>query len=169
MRSLSHDLERVLPNTVYINRGKLSVSETIEKALEKDAERIIIVERWKGGPGRIRFYQTSSEVVTPLPLLILGGVKTQIDFGRRRRLSRNLVLTVTDNPSKETAALAQFLSTFLKVPFSKERPLGDQFKAVLRLSTIHEGETRIQFISLPTLKEVGPRLMIRRTVWEKSR
>jgi rRNA maturation protein Rpf1 len=169
MRSLCHDLERVLPNTVHINRGKLSVSETIEKALEKEAERIIIVERWKGGPGRIRFYQTASEATTPLPLLILGGVKTQIDFGKRRRLSKNLVLAVTDNPSKETGALAQFLSTFLNVPFLKERTLEGQVQAVLRLSTIHAGGTRIQFMSLPTLKEVGPRLMIRRMVWEKLR
>ena len=169
MRSLCHDLERVLPNTVHINRGKLSVSEIIEKALEKEAERIIIVERWKGGPGRIRFHQTAYEATSPLPLLILGGVKTQIDFGGRRRLSRNLVLAVTDNPSKETAALAQFLSTFLKVPLLKEGALEGRFKAVLRLSTIHDGETQIQFFSLPTLKEVGPKLMVSRTVWEKAR
>ncbi len=169
MRSLCHDLERVLPNTVHVNRGKLSVSETVDKALEMEAEKIIMVERWKGGPGRIRFYRTSSEAVIPLALLILGGVKTQIDFGGKRRLSRNLVLAVTENPSKETAALAQFLSTFLKVPVGEERTLRGQFNAVLRLSTIYDGETQMQFFSLPTLKEVGPRLMVRRTVWEKAR
>lgn len=169
IRSLCHDLERVVPNAIHISRGKLSLSETIEKALEKEADRIIVVERWKGGPGRIRFYQTASDAATSFPLLILGGVKTQIDFGKRRRLSKNLVLTVTKNPSKEIEELAQFLSTFLKVPCLKERKLEGKFKAVIHLSTIHEEETRIQFISLPTLKEVGPRLSIRRMVWEKPR
>jgi len=169
MRSLCHDLERVLPNTIRINRGKLSLSETVEKALEIEADRIIVVERWKGGPGRMRFYQTPSEVVAPFPLLILGGVKTQVDFGNRRRLSKNLALTVTENPSKEIVDLAQFLSTFLKVPFLEERKLEENFKAVLHLSTIYEGDVRIQFMSLPTMKEVGPRLIIRRMVWKKPR
>jgi rRNA maturation protein Rpf1 len=44
MRSLCHDLERVMPDAIRINRGKLSFSEIIGKVFDIEADRLIIVE-----------------------------------------------------------------------------------------------------------------------------
>jgi len=169
MRSLCHDLERVLPDAIRINRGKLSFPEIIGKVFDAEADRLIIVERWKGGPGRIQFYQISPEVTRLPPLLILGGVKMQIDFGRKRRLSKNIAVTVTDDPPKNILDLAKFLSQFLKVPLSAKKSSEEKFTTALHISPIPDGEARIQFNAPPRGTEVGPRLIVKKAVWETSR
>lgn len=169
MRSLCHDLERVIPNAIRINRGKLSFSELIGKVFDVEADRLIIVERWKGGPGRIQFFQISSEVTHLPPLLILGGVKTQIDFGRRRRLSKNIAVTVIDDPPKNIMDLAKFLSQFLKVPLSITKSSEEKVTTAIQISPIHDGGARIQFNAPPSGTEVGPRLIVKKAVWEISR
>jgi U3 small nucleolar ribonucleoprotein protein IMP4 len=169
MRSLCHDLERVIPNAIRINRGKLSFSELISKVFDVEADRLIIVERWKGGPGRIQFYQISSEVTRIPLLLILGGVKTQIDFGRRRRLSKNIAVTVTDDPPKNVLDLAKFLSQFLKVPLSIKKSSEEKVTTAIQISPIPQGGARIQFNAPPSGTEVGPRLIVKKAVWESSR
>jgi rRNA maturation protein Rpf1 len=169
MRSLCHDLIRVLPDATRINRGKLSFPEIIGKVFDAEADRLIIVERWKGGPGRIQFYQISSEVTRLPPLLILGGVKMQSDFGRKRLLSKNIAVTVTDDPPKNILDLAKFLSQFLNVPFSAKKSSEDKFTTALHISPIPDGEARIQFNAPPKGTEVGPRLIVKKAVWETSR
>jgi U3 small nucleolar ribonucleoprotein protein IMP4 len=169
MRSLCHDLERVIPNAIRINRGKLSFSELIGKVLDVEADRLIIVERWKGGPGRMQFYQVSSEVTRLPPLLILGGVKTQIDFGRRRRLSKNIAVTVIDDPPTNILDLAKFLSQFLKVPLSIMERSEEKVTTAIQISSIPDGGARIQVNAPPSGTEVGPRLIVKKAVWETSR
>lgn len=169
MRSLCHDLERVIPNAIRINRGKLSFSELIGKAFDMEADRLLIIERWKGGPGRIQFFQISSEVTHLPPLLILGGVKTQIDFGRRRRLSKNIAVTVIDDPPKNIMDLAKFLSQFLKVPLSITKSSEEKVTTAIQISPIPDKGARIQFNAPPSGTEVGPRLIVKKAVWETSR
>ena len=169
MRSLCHDLQRVLPDTTRINRGKLSFPEIIGKVLDKQADRLIIVERWEGGPGKIQFYQISSEVTHLPPLLILASVKTQIDFGRKILLSKNIVVTVTDDSPKNILNLAKFLSQFLKVPLSAKKSSEEKFTTTLHISPIPDREARIQFNAPPKGTEVGPRLIVKKAVWNISR
>ncbi len=166
MRSLSHDLEMVFPNAIQMNRGKLGLSEIVERALKMGVDRIIILERWKGGPGRIRFCQLASgEVASVHPILILGGVKTQIDFGHRKNLSNNLALTIHEKSSKEIVDLALYLSNFLGIPSFEEGRLGERFKAAIHLGPTPTQEVKIWFTSPPMVEEVGPRLVIRKIVW----
>jgi hypothetical protein len=115
------------------------------------------------------FYHIDSEVTRLPPLLILGGVKTQIDFGRRRRLSKNIYVTVTDDPPKNILNLAKFLSQFLKVPLSIKKISEEKVMTAIHVSPIPDGEARIQFNAPPTGTEVGPRLIVKKAVWETSR
>ena len=169
MRSLCHDLQRVLPDAIRINRGKLSFPEIIGKVLDAQADRLIIVERWKGGPGKIQFYQISSEVTLLPPLLILASVKMQIDFGRKILLSNNIAVTVTDNPPKNIQDLAKFLSQFLKIPLSTKKSSKEKFKTTLHITPIPNAEARNQFNAPPKGSEVGPRLIVKKAVWKSSR
>ena len=49
IRTLCNDLSRVFPNSLRINRGKLNFEGIIDKALVIKADRLIIIEKWKGG------------------------------------------------------------------------------------------------------------------------
>jgi rRNA maturation protein Rpf1 len=168
MRSLCHDLEHVLPNATHINRGKLSLAGVFNRVFDVGAENLILVERWKGGPGRIHFYQITPEVTRLSLLLILGGVKTQIDFGRRRRLAKKMVVTVTEDPPKNILKLAQFLAHFLTAPLST-KGIEETATTALHISPIPDGEASIQVHALPGGSEVGPRLIVKQAVWETPR
>ncbi len=168
MRSLCHDLERVLPNAAHMSRGKLGLIEVFDRALDEETAKLILVERWKGGPGRIHFYQITPEAPRRLLSLILGGVKTQIDFGRRRRLSSRLVVTVADDAPSNVVKLAQFVASFLMIPLAPSTPK-ESTTPTLRISPSPDHEARIQVHAPPSGREVGPRLSVTKAVWETAR
>ena len=56
IRTLCRELAHVIPNAVRVNRGKLSLDGVAERALEFGADHVIIIDRWKGGPGEIQFF-----------------------------------------------------------------------------------------------------------------
>jgi hypothetical protein len=53
-RTFSRDLQRALPDSVYINRGKGSIEDVVELALARGYTRILIVGETKGNPSIIR-------------------------------------------------------------------------------------------------------------------
>jgi len=55
IRSFCHDFASCLPNIVRINRGKLNLDGIVEKTLEINADRVVIIDRWKGGLGKFSF------------------------------------------------------------------------------------------------------------------
>ncbi len=57
IRTLCRELSFTLPNVIRINRGKLGFEGIIEKALESNAEKIVVVNRWKEGFAKIEFFE----------------------------------------------------------------------------------------------------------------
>ncbi len=151
-----------------MSRGKLGLIEVFDRVLDEETAKLILVERWKGGPGRIHFYQITPEASQRLLSLILGGVKTQIDFGRRRRLPSKLVVTVADDSPRDVLRLAQFLASFLMIPLAPSTPK-EPATPVLRISPSPDHEARIQVHVPPSGREVGPRLIVTKAVWETAR
>jgi rRNA maturation protein Rpf1 len=165
MRSVCSDLVRVLPGTLKFNRGKLSFSGIVKRADEAHADKFILIERWKGGPGRIRFCKIVSGKITSLfPILILGSIKTQIDFSHRKKLSKIIALMTVENASNEVSDLAHFLSDFLGIPFVDKNDL-KKYKAAIHLTHLQSGRVKIWFTSPPLLMETGPRLILKKMVW----
>ena len=60
-RTFSRDLQRALPNSLYINRGKGSIEDIVELALAQGFMRILIVGETKGNPSLIRTLELEGE------------------------------------------------------------------------------------------------------------
>ena len=151
-----------------MNRGKLGLIEVFDRVLGEETAKLLLVERWKGGPGRIHFYQITPEAPRRLLSLVLGGVKTQIDFGRRRRLPSKLSVTVAEDAPSNVLKLAQFLASFLMIPLAPSTT-DEPATPTLRIGSSPDHEARIQVHAPPSGREVGPRLIVTQAVWETAR
>ena len=168
MRTLCHDLARSIPNVVRINRGKLNLDGIAEKALEFNADRVIIVDRWKGGPGKIKLFQAGPEglILVP-PLIFVGGIRLQRELeGVRAKPVRSLTITTSHEKSPQVAKIAESLSGFLNVPASTMDVAASRYEAAMHVSSGASAQIQITFMLLPQAMEIGPRITVSRVVWE---
>lgn len=167
MRTFCHDLARSIPNTVRINRGKLSLTEVAEKALENNAGKVIIVDRWKGGPGKINLFKVNSEGLEAVaPLIYLKGVRLQRTFGRARVKPVHSLALVLPEKTNEMFRLGKALSNFLGIPTLSMEKAAENFQAAMIFSLDSAKRTRVSFILLPERVEVGPRMTLSHVIWE---
>jgi len=169
VRTLCHDLARSIPNVVRINRGKLSLDGIAERALELNADRVIVVDRWKGGPGKIELFRVESAGLTPVPpLMYVAGIKLQREFEAGTKVLRSMaVTTAPENPS-EVTKIAENLSNFLNFPIFSIDEAASKFQASMHVSYNASGRIQITFMLLPQMVEIGPRITISRVVWENQ-
>ncbi|MDQ1278966.1 MAG: small nucleolar ribonucleoprotein [Thermoproteota archaeon] len=160
IRSLCKDLNRVLPGTIRINRGKLSIRCLAEKAIEYKADRVIIIDRRQGGPGRIQFYKNVfGQLELTSPNIYLKRVKLQEELGQKTFIRGSMVVTSSWNSEKKIKELAFQLSNFFRIPYLENFDNSD-FKASIHVSPLSEYETEISFKMPPKAKEVGPTLIV---------
>lgn len=168
MRTFCHELKRAVPNLIRINRGKTSFDELAEKAMELKANRVIIVDRWHGGIGKIQFFHVETSGLIPaLPTIYVAKVKLQREFGEKR-MKPNITLAVTKTSphSAEENALAQSLSKFLDIPvLSVEDATSKGYNAVMQISRDTSNQLQITFLKLPIMRETGPRITIKHLAW----
>lgn len=170
IRTLCRELAHILPNAFRVNRGKLGLDGVAERALELGADRVIIINRWKGGPGKIHFFHTGSEGLIPAPpTLYISGVRLQREFKTRVRKMYPLTLTVASEGSAQIGRLAEVLSNFLKVPKSVDKQVPSAYRASMHVSSDASGSVLITFMLLPEGVEVGPRITLSHVVWEIQR
>jgi len=83
IRTLCNDLSHTFPKAMRINRGKLSLEGIAEKALELAIERVVIVNRWKGGPGKIEFFEFRQDSLNAVPPIVcVHNIKFRREFGK---------------------------------------------------------------------------------------
>jgi len=166
IRTLCHDLARSIPNVVRINRGKLSLDGLAERALEFNADRIIVVDRWKGGPGKIKLFRVESTgLATVPPVMYVAGIKLQREFEAKTKAVRSLAVTMAPgNP--EAMKIAENLSNFLDFPLASMSEAASKFQASMHVSHDASGRIQITFMLLPQMVEIGPRIAMSRVVWE---
>jgi len=170
VRTLCRELACVIPDAIRVNRGKLSLDGVAERALEFGANRVIIIDRWKGGPGKIQFFHAGSEGLIPVPsTLYVSGVRLQREFGTRVRKMRPLTLTTSSEGPAQTEKLAEVLSNFLEIPKLTGKMVPPAYRASMHLSSNASGSVQITFRLLPEGVEVGPRITISHLEWEIQR
>jgi len=170
IRSLCRELAHVIPNAVRVNRGKLSLDGVAERALEFGADRVIIIDRWKGGPGKIDFFRADSEGLSPVPpKLYVSGVRLQREFKIKVRKIRPITLTASSEGSSQAGKLAEVLSGFLEIPKSTEGCVPSAYRASMHVSSDARGSVQITFVLLPEGVEAGPRITLSHAVWEIQR
>lgn len=160
IRTLCNDFIRVIPNSIRINRGKLNIKGLFEEALASEANRLMIVERWKGGPGSIKLAFSPFTSDCTIKLIVLS-VKTQDDIGRRRKINNGLTITVQSKSSPKVIDLANFFSRFLNIPFLDSVADEIESGATVHFSDI-DGKVKIAFRSFPHLEEIGPTLTVKK-------
>ena len=166
-RTLCQDFARSIPNVVRINRGKLSLDGIAERALELNADRVIVVDRWKGGPGKIKLFLTEPTGLSPVPpLMHVAGIRLQREFEAETKPVRSLVVTTAQENSPEAMKVAEHLSNFLNFPMSSINETASKYQASMHVSHNSSGRIQITFMLLPQMVEIGPRITISRVVWE---
>jgi len=168
IRTFCHDLARSIPDIVRINRGKLSLTEVAEKALENDADRVIIVDRWKGGPGKIRFFTVDSAGLNAVPPLIyVSGIRLQRTFGKAKaKPVRSLAVISPSEETNQIFKIAEFLSDFLRVPILSMEEASKNYQAAMLVSFDSRQRMQVSFFLLPEKVEIGPRITVSHVIWE---
>jgi len=170
IRTLCHDLARSIPNVARINRGKLNLDGVAERALELNADRVIVIDRCKGGPGKIKFFRVEPAGLTPVPpLMYVAGIKLQREFKAGTKAVRSLAVTMAPENPPEIKKIAENLSNFLNFPMSSVDEAASKYQALMHVSHNASGRIQITFMLLPKIVETGPRIAISRVVWEKQK
>ncbi|MDH5450000.1 MAG: hypothetical protein OEX77_03715 [Candidatus Bathyarchaeota archaeon] len=165
IRSFCHDFVGSLPNIVRINRGKLNLDGIIEKAFEIDADRAIIVDRWKGGSGKIHLFAIKETELNPAnPLIYVKGLKLRREFKMKTKLVKSFIITMS-NTSSRGRKIAESLAHFFDILIFPSKQAVHNYSASMRISTDASGRTTITFVLLPELTEIGPRLNLAKVMF----
>lgn len=169
IRTFCKELSYNIPNLTRINRGKLSLEGLAAKALELNAEKVVIVDRWKGGPGKIELFKLENGKLQPIPPLIyLRGVKLRREFGTmpRGRRIRSTVILASSKPSREIEKLEEALSAFFNLPIIQGLEDCKNCNALMQTEMNEAGEIVVTFRLLPENVEIGPRMRISHFIWD---
>jgi len=167
IRTLCHDLARSIPNVVRINRGKLSLDGLAERALELNVDRVIVVDRREGGPGKINLFRVEPTGLTTVPpVMYVAGIKLQREFEAKTKAAKSLAVTMAPGNSPEAMKIAENLSNFLDFPLASIGEVASKYQASMHVSHDASGRIQITFMLLPQMVEIGPRIAISRVVWE---
>ncbi|MEA2090706.1 MAG: hypothetical protein U9O89_08165 [Thermoproteota archaeon] len=170
MRSFCHDLARCVPSIIRVNRGKLSMDGLAEKALECDADRVIIVSRWKGRLGKIELYKIGATGLIPFPPVVyVKSIRLQREFGRKKKSGRikSLATTLSTEVSPETRKTAEAFSKFFKLSLLPiDQTVLNRYSACMHFSLDSSKHTQITFLLFPSKIEFGPRITISHLVTE---
>lgn len=171
IRSFCNELARNITNSVRINRGKSSVDALAEKALEHEATKIIIANRWKGGLGKIQFFEIGDAgLVQYYPVIYVKDAKLRKDFGcKGSKIAKFAPFPMAADVSFEVQKLTRALSNFLNISqltSEEESPTVPQTRMHISLKTGRN--IQITFFHMTSKIEVGPRITVSHLVW-KSR
>jgi rRNA maturation protein Rpf1 len=165
IRSFCHDFAGSLPNIVRINRGKLNRDGIIEKAFEINADRVIIVDRWKGGSGKIHLFAIEETEPNPVNLLIyIKGLKLRREFKMKTKPVKSFIITMS-NTSSRGRKIAESLAHFFDISMLPSKQAIHKYSASMHISTDASGRPTITFVLLPELTEIGPRLSLAKVMF----
>jgi len=170
MRTLCKDLAAAIPSLKKVNRGKMSFYDIEERAFEIGADRVLIIDRWKGRPGRIRLFEIKNGIQQIPPQIYVRGVKFRRDFKIKsvnQRSPPSIFIEEPEGMSEEIERLSETFARFFEIPKVKPEMIGEpQDFEVMRFSVEPENIIRVSFYLMPKNIEVGPRIRISHVVWE---
>jgi len=166
IRSFCRDFSNSIPNVVRINRGKMSLNDIAERAIEFNAKKVVLVERWDNGFGKISFFTVDSSGLTYFPpLMFLSKVHLRREFKKSKR-SYSSVITMAPQNSPKLERLAGCLSQFFNFPNLSIDEAAQAHSASLHISKVSLGHIQVTFMLLQQMVEIGPRVTFSKLVWE---
>jgi len=165
IRTFCRDFARVMPNIAYVNRGKMSKDDVAEKAIEYDADRVVINDRGQGGVGVLRLFTVTETGLTEASPKIHFAAKLQKEFGVPNVEPAVLISVQASSRSDELAKLAASLSGFLGLPISPDEQEHKSALTIMSISRGESGKIAVTFMAEPRHIEVGPRMTVSRLEW----
>jgi len=145
----------------------MSLQELTEDAVVRGLGRIMIIDRWQGGPGRIKLYNIcQGRLVQVAPQVHIRGIRLQREFGEKAKRVDSLVIVKNeDEPSSEIRKLSDVLSDFLSLPVLDNEEVSSFYGAAMRIYRDMTRSMHLSFFSLPGMIEKGPRITIAHLTW----
>ncbi|MBN1784138.1 MAG: hypothetical protein JW815_00155 [Candidatus Bathyarchaeota archaeon] len=169
IRTFCRDLANSIPDTVRVNRGKMSLDGIAEKAIEVEAEKIVVVDRWQGGPGRISLYRLGSSGLDFVPpLMLIKGIQLRREFKSVKKHGQSSVITFAPKNSLATDKIAGQLSQFFGLPAHYLDDVAGTHVIAMHLSFDCSGVLQLTFKRLQQMVEIGPRITISKLIWDVS-
>lgn len=171
MRSFCRDPLHTFPNTVRTNRGRLNLEKVAGKALELGAEKVIVIERWKGGMGKIRLFGVSGKGLDNVPPLIhITSVKLRREFGQNRKNRiriKSLAVASSRKAPLKVKRLENALAEFFGIPILPFNEVADEkCEIAMQISTDQPNNVIITFKLVPGLVEAGRQIRTSNLVWK---
>ncbi len=160
IRTFCNELSATIPNSIRVNRGKMSLRDLAEYAIEEGFKRVFIVDRWKGGPGRLRLYMLGDEGIVQIPPQIyIKGIKLRREFKIGRKIIKSLAI-IRSQISTEALKLTETLSRFFNIPLTDRE---EGYDAIIKIVKAEDQMLRLSFYQKV---EIGPRIKISHMVWD---
>jgi len=168
VRTLCNDFSHIFPNVMRINRGKLSLEGIIGKALELNVEKVMIIDRWRKGVGKMEFFKVSTNGLIGFPPEVyVQSVKFRRDFEKQAFKRIRSVAIVNSKQNFEIEKFERALSEFFDAPIlSLKEVESSKFDCIMQVEANHLNHIFISFRLVPKLVEVGPRIEISHLDWK---
>mgnify|MGYP001039080170 CR=1 FL=1 len=167
IRSLCRDFVNSIPDVVRVNRGKTSLDGVTERAIELEADRVVVVDRWRGGLGKINLFRISSTGLKSVPpLMLITGIRLRREFKEGTKRARSSAITLEPEDSPELERIAGRMSQYFSLPVLSVDEAARKYGASMHFSFDSSRRLQITFMRLQRMVEIGPRVTLSKLVWE---
>jgi hypothetical protein len=138
-----------------------------EKAIELEADRVVVVDRWQGVPGKVSLFHVSSTGLEPVPpLMLIKSIRLRRELSEGRRGARSSSITLEPEDSPELARMAGQLSKYFGLPVMPLNKAPSYHRAAMHFSFDSAQCIQFTFMLLGRMVEIGPRVTISKLVWD---
>ena len=167
IRAFCRDLANSISDVVRVNRGKMSMDGVAEKAIELEADRVVVVDRWRGGPGKINLFQLSSTGLKPVPpLMLIKKIRLRREFKEGTRRAQSSAITLEPEDSAELIRIGGCMSKYFGLPVLSLDEACKSHSASMHFSFDSSRHIQITFMLLSRMVEIGPRVTLSKLIWE---
>ncbi len=178
IRSFTKDLNKAIPFSVRVSRGKKGIKDLTELSYKYGLSRVMVISKYKGNPGKINFLKLCNGELSYLPFTILvKGVQLyrEIPVSRRIQIDKEEIESFLLFSFKKQGLFEELnlISTAFNIPYKVIESLTELKNLDFRTSCLlvkKDAEVRISFHDSETLKEIGPRIKIKGILqWKKKK
>jgi len=155
VRRLAKELSWVIPFSLKINRGHMSLDDLRDYMYRRGYSRLLLITSRKGNPNQLIFLIPSIKKFDILMTLEIKSVKLQLDVGRRTVINE-LEIEVRDGDVELCNNIKEFIG---KSVYDPTRETGIPGKLVIEKAD--QEYTSLKFTDMNN-HEVYPRLLVRR-------
>jgi len=145
----------------------MSLDGVAERAIELEADRVVVVDRWRRGPGKINLFRISSTGLKSIPpLMLIRGIRLRREFKEGTKRARSSAITMKPEDSAELERIAECMSQHFGLPVLPVDEAARKYGASMHFSFDPSRHIQITFMRLQQMVEIGPRVTLSKLVWE---